>query len=278
MLGGSNHHIHATTTSTTTTIMSNNRILSALYLLLSCCLVASCSDNATDPPVTGPQHFTLQFVPMFGATPLVFDTPYQTIANETVRFTGIKFYVTGIELIPETGAAVEIDTLILVDFTMPNNSATGLVELSTMANAGSYKAVHFHIGVPQASNHLDAATQGPPLGPNSGMYWSWVPGYIFHRIEGRVDVDGVNTTFAYHIGEDSRYQHIILDAPFTIGKDTTTVVVHADYSKLFTQGLTPGEPLQPGKNDNERVHHVGPKALADRTAANTATLFSITVK
>lgn len=254
-------------------ILSNSISLSIL-LVLSATLI-SCGDSTTEPVITGPQAFTLNFKPMFGSERLRTDWPYQTVAGETVQFVGIKFYVTEIEFIPETGNPVELDTLILVDFSTPTDTATGVVSLSTKVDAGTYKAIHFHIGVPQAVNHLDAATQAPPLGPNSGMYWSWVPGYIFHKIEGRVDAGGVNSTFAYHIGEDSRFQHIELNAPFTVGKDTTTVTVHADYAKLFTAGLVDGQPLQPGKNNNERVHHVGPKALADRTAANTATMFSI---
>lgn len=68
-----------------------------------------------------------------------------------------------------------------------NQKITGLVP------AGDYEAVRFTIGVPVALNHLDASTSPAPFNAE-GLYWTWMTGYKFLRVDWMVETG--NTTDA----------------------------------------------------------------------------------
>lgn len=258
-----------------------------LFAVSSCLTVIGCSNEDTplQPVATDSSALlktvTVRFAPRFGDAPLTYDTPYINAAGDTVRFTTIRFYVSEASLIDTNGIGHPMSGLSLVDFSEPTNS-DGSVDVVLKAMPGFYRGIMFSIGVPVADNHKDAATQTLPLGPNSGMYWSWNPGYIFHKVEGTVDSAGTQKPFLYHIGEDNRRVTIRLASlngtaktSFTVDSTGPNVFnISADYAKLFSTGLTPSDPMHLKTTPAERSHHIGPKELADRTAANTELIFT----
>ena len=177
-------------------------------LLSSVLLIAGCSDDTaplTPLPTdsTALKSVVLRFVPKFGDAPLLLGRKYLDAGGDSVSFTTIKLYVSEMALVDSTGAELPMPGIALVDFGADGVAAKGYATVTTRAKAGTYRGIRFSIGVPSADNHRDAATQALPLGPNSGMYWGWNPGYIFHMIEGKADSASTTVDFAYHIGEDN---------------------------------------------------------------------------
>lgn len=257
-----------------------------IYLLLSLSVLAflsACDDNSSgsDSDDHTHSHVVLNISGAFGSSALTLNTPYYTSSGDTVQFTTLKFYVSEIALIDSFGVEHPIGSIHMADLSSADYTADGKVTLELEATPGFYRGLKFNVGVPFADNHKDAATQNAPLGASSGMYWSWNPGYIFHMIEGKTDSAGKSINFGWHVGEDTRNLTVRL-ASLT-GTKTSFVVesgkdnvfnVSADYSKLFDTGLNPSGKLSPKNNPAERIHHVGPKNLADRIYANTSLMFS----
>jgi hypothetical protein len=71
---------------------------------------------------------------------------------------------------------------------------------------------------------------GHPLAMQTpSMHWDWNSGYLFMKIEGRVDTSGNGnalpvTEFFYHIGLDKMRRTIELPGEFSIGKSSTRCV------------------------------------------------------
>jgi uncharacterized repeat protein (TIGR04052 family) len=51
---------------------------------------------------------------------------------------------------------------------------------------GEVVALRFRLGVPEAMNHVQAATQPPPMNV-SALFWGWAAGYDFLRVDGRTE-------------------------------------------------------------------------------------------
>jgi hypothetical protein len=269
-----------------------------IVLVASLALMQGCKkDEAATAPTTtdNSKPIELQFYPKWGAAPLALNTRYVNAAGDTVQFSTIKFYVSEPALVDSTGKEVELKdvdatakvahgsglAIWLVDMSATTVAANGYYKFQVKGSPGKYRGVKFSVGVPFDENHKDAATQEEPLGPNSGMYWSWNPGYIFHKIEGRVDSAGQQKVLNYHLGEDNRKATIrlaSLTAPvteFTVGESGNVFKVDVDYSKLFVAGLNnPSLPMNTKMNVSERSHHVGPRNLADRIFANSQLMFA----
>lgn len=263
------------------------RVLKLLLLCLSFALLQSCSsDNPAAPLAENPVEVTLRIHDVFGSAPLQLNQTYQTSSGDNVQFTMIRFYVSEIALIDSLGQEIPVSDhkISLVDFSEATAVQQGYYEVKMKAQPGTYRGMKFSVGVPFDENHKDASTQALPLGPNSNMFWSWNPGYIFHRIEGKVDSAGSAINFLYHLGQDSRKLTVMLASLtgatktiFNISETATNAFsVNVDYSKLFSIGLNPPAPMSLSKEPGERITHSGGSeaALADRIFGNMQGMFS----
>ncbi|MBC8043025.1 MAG: hypothetical protein IAF08_06230 [Rhizobacter sp.] len=258
--------------------------------LASICLafaLAGCKENISviEPPVDTTSPLTLKVYPAFGAETLQLGKKYRTLAGDSVQFTIAKLFISEIALVDSNGAATSIDGVGFVDF---NNAAVisqGFYSLTVRAKPGLYRGVKFSVGVPYALNHQNPATLPEPLlGSIDQMFWSWNPGFIFNRMEGKVDSAGVQKDFLYHIGTDNLKATVQL-ATITGGGATTFIVassgantfeINADYSKVFTTGLDTQNPMKPSLNIAERISHSfgSELPLAYQVFANTTAMFS----
>ncbi|MBX2992670.1 MAG: hypothetical protein KF749_16065 [Bacteroidetes bacterium] len=237
----------------------------------------------------------LRFFPKFGSTPLELNKRFMNANADSVWFTTLKFYLSETALVDTMGRLVPLESpshthkiaheetpnIWMVDFSTATFSANGYVSVIVKGKPGKYRGIKFSVGVPYELNHRDVSTQLPPLGPNSGMYWSWNPGYIFHMMEGKVDSAGMPVNFLYHLGTDNRKVTASLAvlsgtvSEFVVSETAPNVFsVDIDYSKLFTPGMNGAAALNLRQNPSERMHHVGPANLADRIFLNTAAMFS----
>ncbi len=231
-------------------------------ILLAVTLIAGCSDTDSTPldpldhSADTAATLSLRFIPKFGQEQLLLDRKYLDAGGDSVRFTAIRFYLSEISLIDSLGALIPVKGIALVDLSDPAIAGRGYAAVELKAAPGIYRGIAFSIGVPAADNHKDAATQSLPLGPNSGMYWGWNPGYIFHMIEGKADSGSGTVNFGYHIGEDNHKVMVMLASltgptatTFTVNATGENIfTVDADYSKLFTVGLDGVTPMKLSSN------------------------------
>lgn len=239
-----------------------------LFLFIALSLAAfGCKDSSTDTEETehhhGDQTLNVRFYPTWGANAFQMNTNYNT-TNDVVKFTMAQFYVSEVSLIDSNGVAYPADGIKLINISTLN--ANGYVEASFLTDAepGSYRGIKFSIGVPFEENHQDVSKQTEPLGPNSGMFWSWNYGYIFHALEGKFDSAGTSKDFVFHQGTDNMKSVIGLysmeepKTSFTLLHNTpSTFSVNLDYKKAFSKGLNTANEVNLKANPAERVSHGG---------------------
>lgn len=253
-------------------------------LLLSTVLslfVFGCKDSSTDPETEhhhGDQTLNVRFYPTWGATQFQMNTNYNT-TNDVVKFTMAQFYVSEVFLIDSNGVAYPADGIKLINIS--NLGVNNYVEASFLTDAepGAYRGIKFSVGVPFEENHQDVSKQTDPLGPNSGMFWSWNSGYIFHALEGKFDSAGVLMDFVFHQGTDNMKSVIGLyslestKTTFTLEHDTpSTFSVNLDYSKAFSKGLNTLNAVNLKANPSERISHGG--AMAAQVNINLRAAFT----
>jgi hypothetical protein len=233
----------------------------------------------------------LRFYPRFGSDTLKTGRKYRTSGGDSVRFEMAKLYVSAIALVDSTGKSHPLIGTHLVDMLDSGAQARGYAILDVKALPGTYRGIRFTVGVPFDENHRDPATQTAPLGTESGMFWSWNSGYIFHRVEAKVDSAGVEKALAYHIGGDNRalpvnlfglsgtdsIRIVMAEAAHTAKVahgGTTHLPIYVSYDALFSTGLNTSSALKPSVNVGERQAHGG--AIADRVFLNMQSMFSLT--
>ncbi|MFN3267474.1 MAG: MbnP family protein [Deinococcales bacterium] len=228
---------------------------------------------------------------MIGKMPLELGKTYKTPGGADYQVDLLKFYTSNVQLVKADGSSQMVPGLSLVSFMPEMNAAgaqsghnhgggmamQGMLEggqmqkakstqnetfFSIKAPAGDYKGVRFEVGVPKEFNHRDASTLPLPLGLESGMFWSWNPGYIFFRLEGKVMVDGKAQPWLLHMGTDNwrmnvnKFDLATNKIKLTVdGKSST--VFNLDIEKLFSKGPN-GAATWDLTNEKQRVMHGGP--------------------
>jgi hypothetical protein len=276
--------------------MKEMKVLLAVIAMASGLMVfpACESDDVVTPVADQESTVELRFYPKFGSVPLVLNTQYANASGDMVQFTEIRFYVSEVALVDTAGVDIPAAQETIVNGATPNVwlldlgstefTDNGYLSVKVLGDAGLYRGVKFSVGVPSDLNHRDVSTQLPPLGPNSGLYWGWNPGYIFHMMAGKVDSAGTDVDFSYHLGEDSHKNQVLLAdlnrtsaTEFTVTETGENIFsIDVDYSQLFMVGLDGMNPMDLDMNPAERIHHVGPANLVSRVYANTLTMFSRT--
>ena len=183
--------------------------LSILALLVFVTLF-SCKKKKDDVPDTPAiQQSKLSLQPMFGSENITLDSVYTMSNGYKIQFVELKAYFTGIE----SGGSIMKDAALF------NFSQTGTLVFQANQVVANPASIQFGIGVPSSVNHND-----PSLFPNSNplniaiandMHWDWNPGYIFFKVEAKVDtiVDGVTNcdhNLVYHVGTDTYYTSKII--------------------------------------------------------------------
>lgn len=175
----------------------------SILALITCVALFSCKkkkDDVIDTPVVKQSRLSLQ--PVFGSENLSPDSVYTMSNGYKLEFIELKAYFTGIQ----SGGSMMKDAA-LFDFRQ-----TGTLVFQDNQVVANPSSVQFGIGVPASINHND-----PSLFPSSNplniaiandMHWDWNPGYIFFKVEAKVDtiVDGVTNcdhNLIYHVGTDA---------------------------------------------------------------------------
>lgn len=177
---------------------------------LSLVLFSGCKDDKVEVPVVEPAVPKLEVTvqPVYGQTSLTPASIVTTAEGYDVQFTEIKFFVTNIGNNGNT-----LTDAALFDWVEGNQLL--LVE----GDKSLYGSLAGNLGVDDSRNHSDPAAFpiNSPLNITNAddMHWSWNPGYIFVKVEAKVDTipDGIalfDHNVVFHIGTDVNLQSLSL--------------------------------------------------------------------
>jgi len=217
-------------------------ILVKCCFLLAIALFSSCGKDEpfTEPEVTNTGFLELRFVPTMNGQPFQLNTPFVGPNNKRLQIETFKSYFSQIQLSMD-GVVKGKKDISLIDFGSTNKS----ILISTQA--GNIDKIEFGIGVNKALNGTGDTNFNPssyatshPLSIYNGMYWTWASGYIFFKIEGRIDTSASQTqpplfTCFYHTGLDTLYSSkTISDLNLSVTKGQTTVVeIAVEFNDIF---------------------------------------------
>lgn len=160
------------------------------------------------------QDITLNFAAHVGDDVAACGTTYEGIgsAGTAIEFADLRFYVSNVQLLTESGEAVALDlvqddtwqvqNVALLDFEDATGACNGNPALNSQVIGsvpeGTYTGVRFDLGVPQTLNHLDTTTAPSPLNVTP-MWWNWRGGYKFLRVD-LIAPDSDNPGWPIHLG------------------------------------------------------------------------------
>jgi hypothetical protein len=211
-------------------------ILSTIFFLTNC--KKEVTTNSVDQ--TPSQTLEVGVFPMFGSDSLFLDSTYTTDEGYQVQFTDIKFFGGNWK----NGNSVLFDAA-LFDFRATKNFFARVANSPT-----SYTAIQGFLGVDSTKNHADPSafpvTSVLNIANANDMHWDWNPGYIFVKIEAKVDTipDGIplfDHFAVFHVGTDSFIQ--TLDFPVVqwvkMNESTYKASLLLDMHQFLSNGSQP---------------------------------------
>lgn len=204
----------------------------------------------------------------FGNQPLVLNSlRYQ--GAETVAFSRVSYLLSQIAFQQPDGSWMELkDQYALIDVGSRRTAFT-------MRNvpSGSYQAIRFSVGLPEAANHGDPATYPAdhPLNPNvNRLHWNWQGGYVFLALEGKhrhhkTEIDG----FVYHLANDHHLSTVQLKSSFQL-RSRSLIRLSFDLRELL-RGSRPLSFVSDGNSSHSRKGD----PIARTLVANMQSSFSI---
>ncbi len=172
---------------------------------LSVAFVGCKEDKVDEPQEPASSQLSMTVQPVYGGQTLYLDSTYLTPEGYGVQFTDLKFFAEDVR-----GASAQ-----LKDAALFNYRESGTALFTAEGEPSSFSSLNGNLGVQSGINHDD-----PSAFPNDNvlnisnsgdMHWGWNPGYIFVKVEAKVDTiaDG-NDLFdhlvTFHIGLDENLQ------------------------------------------------------------------------
>ncbi len=208
-----------------------------LLVMLTGLFLMSCENDTQQKDNT----LSIKFNINAGSVPLQYDTDY-LVDTLTVQYTQVRFYISQ----PEFTSGAEVisfpDAYFLGDAASSNNTFV-VGDLGKRTIDG----VAFGFGVDSSRNTITgskaiqafAYPTNHALSAANNMYWSWNPGYIWMKLEGRMDTneDGdfgdPNEIFSIHSGVDAAYVFVNRTFIFTMNDEPKTIQIDMDINKFF---------------------------------------------
>lgn len=208
------------------------------FYFLALLFLASCKDEVVDPPappVVDQLKMTMQ--PTFGSSDLVLDQTYTTDEGYLVQFTDLKCYITDV-----ANGSSTLCSSALFDY-----RANNTVLFTKPGKPADYSNLTAFVGVSASKNHADPTSfsSSDPLYITiaNDMHWGWNPGYIFMKVEAKVDtiqngIDNFDHTVVFHIGGDAYLQNLQLNSITwnAVGSGMYTRALKLDMQKFLNNG------------------------------------------
>lgn len=166
----------------------------------------SCKDEPVKTVPDPADELKITVQPTFGASDLQLDQTVYTSEGYAIQFTDIRFYMT----LLKNSSGKQLTQAALFDY---RNNGTNL--LTVQGNPTDFTSLSGCFGVDSTLNHEDptafATTNPLNILIANDMHWDWNPGYIFLKIEAKVDTlaDGIanfNHYVVFHVGADAWLQ------------------------------------------------------------------------
>lgn len=163
------------------------------------------------------QEITLRFGAMVGEEVFACGETYEGLGSTETTFEPFDFrlYISEIELqnqqgqweplVLEQDGVWQHENVALLDFEdrsgrCQNGTSETNDEVVGRLVEPNPRGLRFTIGVPFALNHIDASTAPSPLN-QTAMFWNWLGGYKFVRLEGATTE--LSTGWQFHLGSTS---------------------------------------------------------------------------
>ena len=176
---------------------------------------------------------TVQIAPRFNGAPLAFDAlTNKTAAGQNISVTRLDFLMSDFALRQTDGTWIEKTNWFGY---IKAGEGKNSFALENIPN-GNFDRIRFHIGLPSAINHADAA-QWPakhPLNPTvDGLYWGWAGGYVFLAIEGAWNDGHKQSGYSYHLANDPQLMTVELSVALNLNSDRE-IQLALDMDKIFS--------------------------------------------
>ena len=220
-------------------------------------VLVSCQPDAKD------NTLSIKFNINAGTTPLAYNTDY-SIDTLTIQYTTVRFYIS--QPVFSSGADFISfnDAYFLGDAGNSNNTFV-VGDLGKRTIDG----IAFGFGVDSSRNTQHGSKAQPaysytlsnPLSSANNMYWSWNPGYIWMKLEGRMDTNGdgdfddANEIFSLHTGIDAAYRYISRTFVFSMNDAPKTVQVDMDINRFFDNYDLIGAPFSHPLDSTSSDYH-----------------------
>jgi hypothetical protein len=180
---------------------------------------------------------------------------------------GYRYFFTDIKLL---GTDMVNSAKTLSSAFLYNYQLTGTLLATAVGNKSSFTNLSMNLGVADPLNHADPSlpANASPLNiSNAGdMHWGWNPGYIFVKLEGKVDtipdgIDNFDHNFVFHLG---------MDPVFRTTNFTDLNWTAVSYTKSKTNLLLQMRTLfdQPGNEIDLRVNYTSHSATSQMPLTN----------
>lgn len=187
-----------------------------VILLAGVLFVAACSKD--EDPQNNPPAAVLpgiQLTHLVDSNPIEKDTIiYQNEFGNLYRVATLKYFISHLELINESGVAYEVAEVHYVD---AFDNATTLFSAEAAIPEGNYSGIRFIFGLSDDLNITGAF----PNPPENNMEWP-APmggGYHYMKLEGRIDSAGTMNSFQAHTGPlmgNPYFFQVTINQPFEL--------------------------------------------------------------
>ncbi|MDE2771948.1 MAG: hypothetical protein OXI44_12405 [Bacteroidota bacterium] len=233
------------------------RYLNSLFMVAAVLLLlAGCDSSAT---MNGSTNLTLNLKPEVNGSELsARSSATYDVNGATISFTSARMYLSEITLLESESISYTTDgehitvpakndededishtvrdKIVLVK----QDAGVNLYDLGAWPS-GEYEGIRFKVGIAGTTNRIDPS-QVPaehPLSKQSDRnnHWNWNAGYLFLRIDGKVDVDNDGTPdddWAVHLGTERFLKEVTLMQNFTLEEDSdATLDISINYGAFL---------------------------------------------
>jgi hypothetical protein len=212
--------------------------LNTYYMLLILVVtLVSCKDDVVEEPTPVSDYLKITLQPVHGANNLSLDDTITTVEGYKVQYTDLKCYF----------SSVKNGGNILTQAGLFDYKENGTFLLQDVGKKADYSSLTAYLGVDPAVNHDDpsAFSNNSPLNIANAndMHWDWNPGYIFIKVEAKVDtivdgVDNLNHFVIFHVGTDAFIQNMSFSSLNwqTVSEHLSVLPLKLDMAKFLQNG------------------------------------------
>jgi hypothetical protein len=131
---------------------------------------------------------------------------------------GYRYFFSEIKIL---GTDIKNESSVLSDSYYYNLHDNGTILIKGTGLKADFTNLSLNIGVTSALNHADpsipSSTSALNISNAGDMHWGWNPGYIFVKLEGKVDtldngIDNFDHNFVFHLGMDPIFRTLNFSA------------------------------------------------------------------